>query len=358
MPTSQRKFEPALIDQVFNDPYRFEFFQAVRLIEAWLIDQNENEADVVNKFIRFDNSLALHFPACEIEAVEIHNREQFDCETLDSKLFKDGSSPILRITPTLFGLLGVSGTLPVHYTERIAMHLAVERSDGPRAFLDTFSSRAVALFFESWRKYKPEFKRRTSKSRGFLHQLLSIAGSTEGYDSSPVGDSRVQSDTLAYFAAAIQHKPVSCAYMNSVLQEYFEVPIKITPFIGAWYALPRHQQSALGGAHAALGVSAVAGTRVWQRDLRQRIEIGPLDEAAFASFLPCGKSARALRQMLETFTGLSIEYEVKLTLHSAAVRPIVLDASSFSGKLGQSAFLKTVHDSSDRSDVLYEILAF
>lgn len=358
MPTSKRKLEPALIDQVFNEPYRFEFFQAVRLIEAWLIDQTGSKAEIISKFIRFGNSLALSFPAGEIETVEIHCEKELDHKTLDSKSFKNSSSTILHITPTLFGLLGISGTLPIHYTERIAMHLVSERNDGPRAFLDTFSSRAVALFFESWRKYKPEFNRRTSESRGFLHQLLSVAGSTEGYASSSGSDSDIQADTLAYFAAAIQHKPVSGTYMNSVLKEYFEVPIKIIPFIGAWYALPPSQQFALGGTNAALGVTAVAGARVWQRDLRQRIEIGPLDEAAFASFLPCGKSARALKQLLETFTGLSIEYEVKLILHSAAVRPIVLDSSSFSGKLGRSAFLKTVHDPLDRSDVLYKILAF
>lgn len=358
MPTSQRQFKPALITQVLDSPYRFEFFQAVRLVEAWLAEVKESDIDLVSKYIRFANSISLHFPTCEIEAIAIEDFNYPECESFDINHFKNSATSVLRVTPTLFGLLGVSGTLPVHYTERIGMHLILEKNDGPRAFFDTFSTRAVTLFFEAWRKYRPEFRRRTLAPHGFLNQLLSIAGSVDQFSSNSIPETHVQPDTLAYFAAAIRHKPVSYTYLNRVLEEYFQIPIKITPFIGAWYSLPIDQQSSLGGTHAALGISTVVGTRVWQRDLRQRIEIGPLDEASFTSFLPSGNSAQALRQLLKAFTGISIEYEVKLVLHSTAVKSAVLVASSGSGMLGRSAFLKTVDDASHRSDVHYDILAF
>jgi len=71
-----------------------------------------------------------------------------------------------------------------------------------------------------------------------------------------------------------------------------------------------------------LGASTIAGARVWQRDLRLRLVVGPLDRAGFNDFLPGGLAARALPSMLAMFTGLSLEYGTELVL-LAADRPNV-----------------------------------
>jgi len=36
MRAKKRRFEPAVIERLFREPYRFEYFQAVRVIELWL----------------------------------------------------------------------------------------------------------------------------------------------------------------------------------------------------------------------------------------------------------------------------------------------------------------------------------
>lgn len=51
----------------------------------------------------------------------------------------------------------------------------------------------------------------------------------------------------------------------------------------------------------------MAGIRVWQRDLRLRIVIGPLDHAGFTTFLPGGLAARALKSLLGLLARVTLD---------------------------------------------------
>jgi type VI secretion system protein ImpH len=101
----------------------------------------------------------------------------------------------------------------------------------------------------------------------------------------------------------------------------------------------------------------MAGGRVWQRDLRLRLVIGPLDYASFDAFLPGGLASRALKSMLTMFTGVSLEYEVELVLRAADVREVSLAGERHAGRLGWDTYLVTGPQTQDRNDVRYEIHA-
>jgi type VI secretion system protein ImpH len=100
----------------------------------------------------------------------------------------------------------------------------------------------------------------------------------------------------------------------------------------------------------------VVGERVWQRDLRVRLDIGPLPLDKFHRFLPGGPAALALEQMLKLMTGASLEYEVRLHLKADEVRGTRLDATRGSW-LGWDSFLITKLQREDRSDAGYDLLA-
>lgn len=121
--------------------------------------------------------------------------------------------------------------------------------------------------------------------------------------------------------------------------------------------MPAAQRTTLGGANAVPGAGAMAGVRVWQRDLRLRLVVGPLDYAGFGAFLPGGLAARALKSMLTMFTGVLLEYEVELVLRAADVRGVSLDGDGPPGRLGWDAYLVTGAQAQDRNDVRYEIHA-
>jgi type VI secretion system protein ImpH len=113
----------------------------------------------------------------------------------------------------------------------------------------------------------------------------------------------------------------------------------------------------LGGVNSVLGAGAMAGERVWQRDLRLRLVIGPLNGASFNAFLPGGMAARALKSMLTMFFGVSLEYEVQLVLRAADVQCASLAGERTGGRLGWDTYLVTGAQAEDRSDVRYDIHA-
>ncbi|WP_317202574.1 type VI secretion system baseplate subunit TssG [Janthinobacterium sp.] len=357
MHTTKRRFEPSVIERLFDQPYRFQFFQAVRMLELWLKRNGMPHEGAVAHFLRFQNSLSLNFPASQIEALQPEPRALArDARALTGAL-RAGELKYIRITPAFMGFLGTAGTLPAHYTERIAGHQLYEKDEGPRAFLDTFSNRALALFYEAWRKYRLELKYQIEGKDRFLPLLLSLAGIGNESLQRRLADGGVLDESIGYFAAAMRHRPASAASIGQVLSEYFAASVKVTQFVGCWYDVPAEQQSALGGVNATLGATALVGARVWQRDLRMRLTVGPLGRAQFDAFLPGGTAARALQQMLTMFTGLCLEYEVQLVLRAADVRGVSLDAGLGGARLGWDSFLITDAAARDRAEVRYDIHA-
>ena len=360
MYATKRRFEPAVIERLFEEPYRFEYFQAVRMLELWLKRHGTAQQGLVANFLRFQNSTSLSFPASQLEAIKTEPKNlPSDPRSLGEAL-KSHTLKYIRVTPAFMGLLGGNGALPLHYTERIAAHVMYEKDEGPRAFLDTFSNRSLALFYEAWRKYRLELKYQLDGKDTFLPLLLSLAGL--GNDSlrkrlTDDDGGGVLDESIGYFAASMRHRPASAVQISRVLGEYFGQPVKAVQFIGCWYDVPPSQQTMLGGLNATLGAGAMSGSRVWQRDLRMRLEIGPLDRQSFDAFLPGGKAARALKSMLTMFTGVTIEYEIQLVLRAADVQGASLAEQRSGGRLGWDSFLVTGAQTVDRRDVCYEIHA-
>jgi type VI secretion system protein ImpH len=360
MLTPKRRFEPAVIARLFKEPWRFDYFQAVRMLELWLKRRGMPQQGLVANYLRFQNSTSLGFPASQLEAIATEPRELgrelgWDAGTLGAAL-QAGTLRYVRITPAFMGLLGGHGVLPAHYTERIADHQAWQKDEGARALLDTFSNRSLALFYQAWCKYRLHLKYQVGGKDGFLPLLLGLAGvGSPALQGRLRGDAdgAVLNESIAYFAAAIRHRPASAAQMARVLSEYFGHPVRAEQFVGCWYAVPPEQQTVLGRHTAVLGNSALAGGRVWQRDLRLRLVIGPLDHAGFTAFLPGGRAARALKSLVTMFTGMTLDYEVALVLRAADVRSVRMTPDQCLGRLGWDAYLVEGPQEADRNDVRY-----
>src|ERR1044071_3374961 len=131
--------EKPLNRALFDEPYRFEFFQAVRLFERIFSDKKAVGAEAlpVEESVRFRSRIALDFPPSEIH--EIRESEE-----------ENGAAEMLI---NFMGMIGVSGVLPTNYTELVLNR--IRRQDTAMwAFLDIFTHRAVSMFFRAWAKYR------------------------------------------------------------------------------------------------------------------------------------------------------------------------------------------------------------
>ncbi|OFJ48282.1 hypothetical protein BA896_004140 [Janthinobacterium lividum] len=132
-----------------DEPQRFHFIQAVRILVRWLRQAglSYDHEQALCQVLRFQNSLSLSFPASQIEAL---GAQPATCET-DIELLRamrEAPGTKIFLTPAFLGLLGVNAGLPLHRTERISAAQRWDRDDSTRAFIDLFSQRMVAMFFK------------------------------------------------------------------------------------------------------------------------------------------------------------------------------------------------------------------
>jgi type VI secretion system protein ImpH len=354
MPTPYCDDDLGLIRQLFEAPYQFDFFQAVRLLEQWLGQNGLPCDDVLKKVLRFRNSLAMNFPASAIEALHASHGEGdgVDLDAIMDSVREQGDGVRFDMTPTFIGLLGVQGALPLHYSERIATHQQSTGDEGARAFLDLFSNRLVALFYKAWLKHRLELADGERLQDRQLPLLLSLIGDVRGGASKPVAD-----DVAAFYAGALRQRPCSPAAMQSVLNDYFRVPVRVEPLQGGWQALAPALQAQLGGKNACLGERCVLGSATWRRDLRVQIRLGPLSKAQFDHFLPDSAGARALKNLLSMFAAPTLQFEIRLILRAEDVRCAVLGAAPDAGgaRLGLDVFLAGPSTDDDRDDLSYAL---
>ena len=346
----------APIDQLIADPHGFGFFQAVRLLDRWL--GPGQGAGVGLQKLQFRNSVSLSFPASEIESLQVNWRDP-QAAQLPANVDR------VDLTPACMGLLGVTGALPLFYSEWLGQMEQRGRDPSARAFLDVFSHRSVVLFYQAWRKHRLALQHEADRQRAFLPQVLALAGIGLKGLRQRLEPERggVSDEGLAYFAGALQQRTLPASQLQRVLQRYLGVPVEVEPFVGRWYRIPEdgrtHLGSGMGHGGGVLGRSAVVGERVWQRNLRMRLTLGPLDHSRFQRFLPGGTGERALRHWLGLLLGPSLEFEVRLRLRQGDVRPVALhtDRSSNLGRLGWDTFVLTRPAHADRDDVRYDIQA-
>ena len=132
MPPKRRR---SVIDELFEEPYRFEFFQSMRLLERALPDPRSvgREGSPNTEVVRFRALQALTFPPSSI----------YDL----SRPASPEQTPVMTVA--FMGLTGPSGVLPRHYTE---LMLRLERaSSSPQRFalrdwFDLFNHRLISLF--------------------------------------------------------------------------------------------------------------------------------------------------------------------------------------------------------------------
>ncbi|MGN6667981.1 MAG: type VI secretion system baseplate subunit TssG [Trinickia sp.] len=357
MQTAQRAIDAAVVERLLDEPYRFQFFQAVRVLDTWFSKQDEHERGKRGEQgIAFSNSLALTFPPSEVEQAASYDEAGELLAGLDAvrTALAQGKVGRVELTPAFFGLLGGQGALPLHYTEQLIARAQWQRDHAAREFFDVFSNRATALFYAAWKKYRLPFHYELDRDESYLPLLLALAGTPDAPTRASVqhGPGALIDEAIAGYALPARHRPMSAAYLARALTNYFRAPVAVEEFAGRWYAVPPTRLTVLGRANATLGATALAGERVWQRDMRVRIVVGPLGKRDYEAFLPGEARAIALERMLTLLAGITIEYEVSLVLARDEVGTSRLGAGA---RLGYDAFLCTRPAERDRDDARYEL---
>lgn len=339
MQTSKRQHAALMIEHLLAAPHRYRFAQLLNVLVRMLRQQGISYAQAFGQVLRFRNSVSLAFPASEIESMQV--------ESADA-----GGTPRIHITSACIGLLGASGTLPLHDTERAAARASSGTEESWKPFIDLFSNRAVGLFYEAWGKYRVEHGLNT-RARDDLLPLLTALGGLRPTSFGPGKPfESIPPEVAAFHAALLRTRPIAASTVERVLGDYFGVPVRLEEFVGAWDPIPTKMRSTLGVTDPTLGYGAALGARAWRNDVRVRLHIGPLDEEQADAFLPRGRSHAALKEMVRLFAVPSIQYEIRLLLDKPCLKPLTLATRGTDRKrLGLNAFLTVRAGKASRADI-------
>lgn len=334
MPATQRQPGLGLIGQLLAEPHRFEFFQAARLVS--LAMRQGGCAERAPLRLRFNNRLSLAFAPSDIGGAG----QEYPSY--------GGAEYGIRITPAFLGMLGSTGALPLHYSQRVASHERETGDGAARAFLDLLSHRTQGMFYQAWAKHRPECMA-AGGSDGFLGMLTALSGAH-------LGRLRmVARETLAFYAAQVRSRTASAATMSGIYSEYFGMPVQVQQLVGEWQSLPAQHQAQLGVANVSLDGGVLLGARLYGCDARVRVRITTSGRSAFERFLPGGDGAATLHALLQLHVGAAMCYEIRPVLSAADVRGFALATSELAGgaRLGVNAYLQQGPCSQDRDDTMY-----
>jgi type VI secretion system protein ImpH len=299
----------ALFDGLESKPWAHDFFALLRRVES-LRPQSP----------RFGRALRP-----SQEALRLGQEPELDFAPAAIAAFDRGGEGAPRVGVRFFGLLGPQGPMPLHLTEYVRER-ARQRNDPTAArFLDVFHHRMLALFYRAWAEAQPAVQ----QDRPEHDRYAAWLGSAIGLGAPGTAGGVLPDAAKLHQAGLLSSRSRHPEGLAKVLSQFFKVVVRVQSHVGHWMQLPKEDRSRLGFARnraerlgalrAQLGASANAGHKVWDRQFKFRVELGPLSLEQYLGFLPGGKAWRQLREWIHLYAGLDLVWDVELALREREV---------------------------------------
>lgn len=320
MASAQRQSDPSLKSRLFDEFFRFSFYKAVSLLEAFNPECKRlgDTLDPEQEPVRFSVRPGFSFPPSDI-----------------SNLQQEAESGKARMEVRFLGLVGPSGVLP-HWYNELAVERVRSRDFTFVDFLDIFHHRLITLFYLAWKRtnlpanYLPGAKDRLS------WYLLSLIGlGTEGMR----GRIGLPEESLIFCSGLLGRQVPSVAAVQAAVRYMSGADVELRQFIERVVPLDPEDCTQLGAANASLGESAVCGSFAYECQSKFGVELGPVGYKQFIRFLPNGDLLKPIFALIRYMVGIEYEFEIGVTLRADEVPGCRLGDSSPDGpRLGWSTW--------------------
>ncbi len=320
-------------------PYDFDFFQALRRIECLYPDKPRlgQALRPADEPVRFGQAPSVAFAPAALSAFE-----------------PPAEGRPARMEVRFFGLLGPNGPLPLHLTDYARERLLHAGDTTFIRFLDVLQHRFLELFYRAWAQAQPTVNLDRPKDDRFGIYV----GSLFGLGGARLRDRDDVADVAKLFYSGLLTRQVrNRDGLAALLTGYFRIPIRIEEFSGHWMVLPERERTRLGAANegAILGCGTVLGARVWDRQHKIRLVLGPLTLHQYESFLPGGSAIKKLVAWVRQYLCFELEWDAQLVLSRDLVPRTTLGRF---GRLGWTTWLGSYSAESDASDLTLDAERF
>ena len=264
METSDRPAPIDLTDQFEQTPFAFDFFRAIRLLEARHPTSSRvgTSVDLREDPIRFGQTPSLTFAPSALEA------------------FRRGqSSRPGKMLVRFFGLFGPNGPLPIHITDYAHERQLQAHDNTFVEFCNVFHHRLLSLFYRAWavNQKSVDFDRAAQMTEQFSRtenwsgpRFPLYVGSFFGLGMPSVRHRDEISDLAKlFYSGRLICQTRNAEGLGAIVQDYFGIPTQIETFMGQWLELPPTNICKIGDSPASgsLGVTTIVGSRFWDCQL-------------------------------------------------------------------------------------------
>lgn len=311
---------------LFAEGYRFDFFQAVNLLE------------------QLASAQATADPAPLGEGDE-PGREALRLRATVGNTF--APSDVARIKPGMpnelearfLTLAGPMGPLPPPYVEMIRQALRRGREPAVKDFLDIFHHRLLSILYRVRKKHRIALDRRPPDEGRLANVLFALMGlGTQGMR----GRLAVPDRALTRYVGLLNEQPRSLHGLERILSDYFGVTVRGRSFVGAWQSLEADDLTVIGrdGRNNALGQGVVLGSRIWDQGAGVELRFAPLSLAQYRDFLPIGSRYRPFVELTCFYLGEDTGFQFRLSVQPEQVPTSTL-APKGDMRLGWTAWLNS-----------------
>jgi type VI secretion system protein ImpH len=286
--------------------------------------------------IRLGQTAALTFAPREIaEAVLPDDAEAPHAPgTARPRPGNNRAHPVVRVYG--LGMLGPNGPLPLHYTE-IVRERAENQGDNTLAdFLDLFHHRYLTHIYRAWAQSQAAAGLDRADDETFSRYVARLTG----HDPLEIRDSVLPAHARLAASTHLSREARNPDGLASTLARFFAVPVQLQEFVLHWIHIDEEDQSQLGRARTSsvMGIGAIAGELVADRQNKFRLVLGPLSLEQYLRFTPQGKDLPLLVEWVRGFIGYEFVWEVELRVRNDSTPPARLEDRE---RLGWSTWLGT-----------------
>jgi type VI secretion system protein ImpH len=320
-----------LLTDLASEPYHFGFYAALRRLECLYRTRPRlgRSARPGDDAIRLGQAPSLRFAP----------------STLAAFASDPEAAPLLKVF--FFGVFGPNGPLPLHLTEYALNRIRDAKDSAFADFADLFHHRLLCLFYRAWADVQPTVHLDRPEQDRFAFYVGSLLG---------LGDESLQhrdgipDHFKLRFAAHMGCHTKHSEGLESMLREFFRVPVAIQEFVGEWLTIPEDNYCRLNDDRTTgqLGVSAVIGNRSWQCQHKFRITLGPLSLTEYEDFLPGGNKVKNIFELVTNYVGLELNWDLNLVLKKDEIPSAQLGQY---GRLGWTSWLETALRACDARDL-------
>ncbi|MDM0074411.1 type VI secretion system baseplate subunit TssG [Variovorax sp. J2P1-59] len=324
-----------MLVQLQREPWKFSFTGLMRRFGAKRADLPRIglASRPQQEPFRLGQTAALTFAPREIAEVALPG--QTGAKGGGTSPARAGNNPAV---PTVrlygLGLLGPNGPLPLHYTE-LVRDRAENYNDGTLAdFLDIFHHRYLTHMHRAWAQSQSAAGLDRADDETFSRYVARLTG----HDPLEIRDSVLPSHARLSASTHLSREARNPDGLAATLARFFAVPVQLQEFVMHWIRIDEEDQTHLGRPRTAsiMGVGAIAGEVVADRQNKFRLVIGPLSLDQYLRFTPQGQDLPLLVEWVRGFVGFEFVWEVELRVRVDSTPPARLEDNE---RLGWSTWL-------------------